>query len=252
MKFCSKCGRHYKDSDTFCKDCGIRLTQGTAGGSGLDDVKETASQALSEAGSKAREAFSEENRQKLHDKASAAASSLKNMDAEKGKEMLDSGVSRFHALSGKTKKIIAGIVVVLIAFGCYEYFSPEKQVERAMNHSIEVMSEIGAKDADELTNGDIEKYASLYPKQKRAAIMNILVKSRDYAVSHPGAVSGKGGALKSVLVNTVSDVKIKSVSIQGDKAVVTLVNKDGANLGTQNLKKVDGDWYLSGLSGDND
>ena len=128
MKFCSKCGKHYKDSDTFCKDCGIKLTQGAADSSGLADLKESASQALSEASSKAKEAFSEENRQKLQEKASAAAGS----------------VGRFQALSANAKKIIAAVFVVIIAFGCYEYVSPEKQVERALNNSIQVLTEVSS------------------------------------------------------------------------------------------------------------
>ncbi|MFV0636955.1 hypothetical protein [Mitsuokella sp. WILCCON 0060] len=251
MKFCSKCGRHYKDSDNFCKDCGIKLTQGAADSSGLNDIKESASQALSEAGSKAKEAFSEENRQKLHDKASAAADSIKNMDAEKGKQMLNDGVSRFHSLSGLVKLVLIVAILCGIAFGGYEYFSPEKQVERAVDHSIKVMTEIGAKTPDELSDDDIEKFASLYPEEKRDLIVKGMQQGRDKAFRHPGAAS-KNTALKSSLIDMLADAKVKSVKIQGDRAIVTLANKNGVSLGTQPMKKVNGEWYLTDLPGDRD
>ena len=167
MKFCSNCGRHYKDTDNFCKECGIELKQGTEDSSSFSELKDSASQVLSEAGNKAKEALSEENRQKIQQKASAAADSLKNMDAEKGKQMLNQGVSRFHALSANIKKIIAAAVIIVIAFGGYEYFSPEKQITRAIDHSVEVMSEVVSKTPDEFTDSDIKKFASLYPEQKR-------------------------------------------------------------------------------------
>ena len=251
MKFCSKCGKHYKDSDNFCKDCGIKLTQGAAEGSSLDDIKESASQAISEAGSKAKEAFSEENRQKIHDKASAAAESIRNMDAEKGKKILNDGVSRFHSLSGVVKKLIAVVVIAAIAFGGYEYFSPEKQVERAVNHSIKVMTEIGAKSPAEFTDSDIEKFASLYPAERRDLITKGMQQSRDKAFRHPGSTS-KDMALKSSMIDVLADAKVKSVKIQGDRAIVTLTNKNGVSLGTQPMKKVNGDWYLTDLPGDRD
>lgn len=252
MKFCSKCGRHYKDTDNFCKECGIQLTQAAEDSSSLSDLKESASQAISEAGNKAKEALSEENRQKIQQKASAAADSLKNMDAEKGKQMLNQGVNRFHALSGNVKKIIAVIVVILIAFGCYEYFSPEKQITRAVDHSVEVMSEVISKTPDEYTDSDIEKFASLYPEQKRATITKALEKARDKALKHPNAGKSANEFFLGVGADMLSGVKVKSVSVHGNSATVVLVNQNGARIGTQPMKKVDGNWYLANLPGDRD
>ena len=191
MKFCSNCGRHYKDTDNFCKECGIELKQGAEDSSSFSELKDSASQALSEAGNKAKEALSEENRQKIQQKASAAADSLKNMDAEKGKQMLNQGVSRFHALSANIKKIIVAAVIIVIAFGGYEYFSPEKQITRAIDHSVEVMSEVVSKTPDEFTDSDIKKFASLYPEQKRPTIIKKLEKARDNAAMHPNAKNAK-------------------------------------------------------------
>lgn len=125
MKFCSNCGRHYKDTDNFCKECGIELKQGAEDSSSFSELKDSASQALSEAGNKAKEALSEENRQKIQQKASAAADSLKHMDTEKGKQMLNQGVSRFHALSANIKKIIAAAMIFVIAFGAMSTFLPK-------------------------------------------------------------------------------------------------------------------------------
>lgn len=235
MKFCSKCGKHYKDSDTFCKDCGIKLTQGAADSSGLADLKESASQALSEASSKAKEAFSEENRQKLQEKASAAAGN----------------VSRFQALSANAKKIIAAIIVILLALGCYEYFSPEKQVERALTNSIQVLTEVSSKSPDEYTDSDIKKLASIYPEAKRDTITKAMQKTRDYVLQHPGE-KANSDFMRGLGTDLLSNVKVKSVTIQGNRANVTLVNKNGARIGVQPMKKVDGDWYMMNLPGDRD
>lgn len=251
MKFCSKCGKHYKDSDKFCKDCGIELTQGAADSSSLSDIKEGASQALAEAGSKAKEAFSAENRQKFHDTAAKAADNLKNMDAEKGKAMINDGVSRFQALSGTVKKVIVAVIVAIVAFGCYEYFSPEKQIERAINSSIEVMTEIGAKAPDTLTDSDIEKFSELYPEEKRDFIIKTMQQSRDKASRHPGAASN-GTVLQAALIDTLTGAKVKSVTINGNRATANLTSKNGTNLGQQPLKKVNGKWYIANLPGDHD
>lgn len=99
MKFCSNCGRHYKDTDNFCKECGIELKQGAEDSSSFSELKDSASQALSAAGNKAKEALSEENRQKIQQKASAAADSLKNMDAEKASRCsIKASAASMHSL----------------------------------------------------------------------------------------------------------------------------------------------------------
>ena len=252
MKFCSNCGRHYKDTDNFCKECGIELKQGAEDSSSFSELKDSASQALAEAGNKAKEALSEENRQKIQQKASGAADSLKNMDAEKGKQMLNQGVSRFHALSANIKKIIAATVIIVIAFGGYEYFSPERQITRAIDHSVEVMSEVVSKTPDEFTDSDIKKFASLYPEQKRPTIIKKLEKARDNAAMHPNAKNAKNEFLLSVGADMLSGVKVKSVTVHGNSATVVLVNQNGARIGTQPMKKVDGNWYLANLPGDRD
>lgn len=252
MKFCSNCGRHYKDTDNFCKECGIELKQGAEDSSSFSELKDSASQALSEAGNKAKEALSEENRQKIQQKASAAADSLKHMDTEKGKQMLNQGISRFHALSANIKKIIAAAMIIVIAFGGYEYFSPERQITRAIDHSVEVMSEVISKTPDEFTDSDIKKFASLYPEQKRPTIIKKLEKARDNAAMHPNAKNAKNEFLLSVGADMLSGVKVKSVTVHGNSATVVLVNQNGARIGTQPMKKVDGNWYLANLPGDRD
>ena len=252
MKFCSNCGRHYKDTDNFCKECGIELKQGAEDSSSFSELKDSASQALSEAGNKAKEALSEENRQKIQQTASAAADSLKHMDTEKGKQMLNQGVSRFHALSANIKKIIAAAMIFVIAFGGYEYFSPERQITRAIDHSVEVMSEVVSKTPDEFTDSDIKKFASLYPEQKRPTIIKKLEKARDNAAMHPNAKNAKNEFLLSVGADMLSGVKVKSVTVHGNSATVVLVNQNGARIGTQPMKKVDGNWYLANLPGDRD
>lgn len=252
MKFCSNCGRHYKDTDNFCKECGIELKQGAEDSSSFSELKDSASQALSEAGNKAKEALSEENRQKIQQKASAAADSLKHMDTEKGKQMLNQGVSRFHALSANIKKIIAAAMIFVIAFGGYEYFSPERQITRAIDHSVEVMSEVVSKTPDEFTDSDIKKFAALYPEQKRPTIIKKLEKARDNAAMHPNAKNAKNEFLLSVGADMLSGVKVKSVTVHGNSATVVLVNQNGARIGTQPMKKVDGNWYLANLPGDRD
>lgn len=166
--------------------------------------------------------------------------------------MLNQGVSRFHALSANVKKIIAAVVVVVIAFGCYEYFSPEKQITRAIDHSIEVMSEVVSKTPDEFTDSDIKKFASLYPEQKRPTITKGLEKARDNALKHPNARNAKNELLLSVSADMLSGVKVKSVTVHGNSATVVLVNQNGARIGTQPMKKVDGNWYLANLPGDRD
>ena len=252
MKFCSNCGRHYKDTDNFCKECGIELKQGAEDSSSFSELKDSASQALSEAGNKAKEALSEENRQKIQQKASAAADSLKHMDTEKGKQMLNQGVSRFHALSANIKKIIAAAMIIVIAFGGYEYFSPERQITRAIDHSVEVMLEVVSKTPDEFTDSDIKKFAALYPEQKRPTIIKKLEKARDNAAMHPNAKNAKNEFLLSVGADMLSGVKVKSVTVHGNSATVVLVNQNGARIGTQPMKKVDGNWYLANLPGDRD
>lgn len=50
----------------------------------------------------------------------------------------------------------------------------------------------------------------------------------------------------------LSGVKVKSVTVHGNSATVVLVNQNGARIGTQPMKKVDGNWYLANLPGDRD
>ena len=166
--------------------------------------------------------------------------------------MLNQGVSRFHALSANIKKIIAAAVIIVIAFGGYEYFSPEKQITRAIDHSVEVMSEVVSKTPDEFTDSDIKKFASLYPEQKRPTIIKKLEKARDNAAMHPNAKNAKNEFLLSVGADMLSGVKVKSVTVHGNSATVVLVNQNGARIGTQPMKKVDGNWYLANLPGDRD
>ena len=143
-------------------------------------------------------------------------------------------------------------MIIVIAFGGYEYFSPERQITRAIDHSVEVMSEVVSKTPDEFTDSDIKKFAALYPEQKRPTIIKKLEKARDNAAMHPNAKNAKNEFLLSVGADMLSGVKVKSVTVHGNSATVVLVNQNGARIGTQPMKKVDGNWYLANLPGDRD
>lgn len=234
MKFCSKCGKHYKDSDKFCKDCGVELTQGTPDGEKLNEFKESASQMLSQAGNKA----------------ASAAENLKGMDVEKGKQVINQGTKKFQALSGNIKKIIAAVVILVVAFACYQYFSPEKQVIRAFDNSIEIMTDLGSKFIGEYSDKDIQKFASMYVPGKRPEIQQKLTQARDYLAKNPDA--DRNSVNRSLGNLIIQDCKAESATVNGNSAVVTIVNKQGKPAGTQPMKKVDGDWYISGLPGDRD
>ncbi len=114
------------------------------------------------------------------------------------------------------------------------------------------MSEVVSKTRDEFTDSDIKKFASLYPEQKRPTITKKLEKARDNAAMHPNAKNAKNEFLLSVGADMLSGVKVKSVTVHGNSAIVVLVNQNGARIGTQPMKKVDGNWYLANLPGDRD
>lgn len=247
MKFCSKCGKHYQDNDKFCKDCGIELTQGATEESGLSKWKESASRAFTQAESKTKDALSEEHRQKLQERASAVTKSLKDLDAEKGKALASDGIHRFQGLPGHIKKVIAVVLVLVVAFAGYEYFSPEKQVERAFHHTIDTMTELGGKSLSEYTDRDIENFVSLYQDEKKDHIRQAMKKARDYAVKHPGADSE---FTRAIGTNLLSDMKVKSINIHGNQATIKITNKSGVVIGDQGMKKVDGKWYMENLPGD--
>ncbi|MCI6751940.1 MAG: zinc ribbon domain-containing protein [Selenomonas bovis] len=247
MKFCSKCGKHYQDNDKFCKDCGIELTQGAAEESSLSKWKESASRALAQAESKTKDALSEEHRQKLQEQASAVTKSLKELDAEKGKALASDGIRRFHGLPGNIKKVVAVVLVLVIAFAGYEYFSPEKQVERAFHHTIDTVTELSGKSLGDYTDRDIENFVSLYQDEKKDYIRQAMKKARDYTAKHPDTNSEFTRAIGTHLL---SDMKIKSITIHGNKATIQIANKSGVVIGEQGMKKVDGKWYMENLPGD--
>ena len=82
MKFCPKCGKHYKDSTKFCSDCGVELNQGAEGASNFTNSIEEAGAAAKSA---LNNALSEENREKAKAAAADAMEAIKNADIEKGK-----------------------------------------------------------------------------------------------------------------------------------------------------------------------
>ena len=74
MKFCPKCGKHYKDSTKFCSDCGVELNQGAEGASNFTNSIEEAGAAAKSA---LNNALSEENREKAKAAFSRSARILK-------------------------------------------------------------------------------------------------------------------------------------------------------------------------------
>lgn len=243
MKFCPKCGKHYKDSTKFCSDCGVELNQGAEGASNFTNSIEEAGAAAKSA---LNNALSEENREKAKAAAADAMEAIKNADIEKGKQLANDGISKLKA--SKLAPIVIVLVLAIAAIGYYMHSNSDKsQLENIAEKWIDV-NEVGTK-YGVLSDGQIDNMLSLCMPDIRTRIEEQLKWSRHDIESKIKRAEMDSGLKQKIekAKKTKFDREIEAIEISGDNATIFYkIAFDGKKVRQAiSCRKINDKWYLA-------
>ena len=220
MKQCTKCQKTYDDNLKFCPTCGAELLpvedeQKDNKSQIAGQLKDTVTKVDAFISDKAKETLSDENIDKVKEQIK---------DKTKSKNFMRN-----------LKFAVIGILLILIGYGAYSYFSPEKQVARVADDFANQLIYLSTHDPSELTDKDVDKVVKLFDPQYQEQAKRFF---SDYLVPN-----------RMVVKNEDIEYKIDKVVVSDNKAKVYVQLNRKLGDGTSAvsnifLKKIDGTWYI--------
>lgn len=250
MKFCSVCGKQYTEDAKFCGKCGVELKmmkQEQHNTDAATKLKNEATQLGQSISNIVKENITEENIAKVKETANEVVTTIKALDAEKGKALVGECKNRYNSLQDNIKTLIIIFLVTIIGYAGYSFLSPAKQAERVACQFMTSVVELSESDGINLSA--LEDMAEcLEPKHEDQIRMMIAL----IQVGGMDRLSNYGNPFSST---KITKWDIVNTEVNGNEAtvVVNVIGEDkrgySAETGKIKLQKMQDKWRVIDMIG---
>lgn len=253
--FCTNCGAPLKPNAKFCGHCGAKLVSSdeqpktsntvdsnptnSQNSNTVNTIKQKASAIVNEdtinnVKQKASTLLNEKN---LNDVKEKASTFIHEANVNELKEQATANVQK---LPNWLKIVAVVLIVALVGYGGYYYFSPEKQVTRIVDNYMDLTLEVATKQSEDVPNSDLEKFSEFFPPDVEKKI-----KQNISPIRKPRPVLAEKPSYK-ILDVTIKDNTAKvyvKIDIDKEDAQLAGLSERSSIL----LKKINETWYITGF-----